>query len=68
VIRALDPVSKCGPDTSVQFLYQVDELVAGTRRAHLVFFDHHGWYCEHGRKGPAVAPARKHTGQFTRGL
>lgn len=59
-IRELDPVAKCGPDTSVQFLYRVDELLDGAPMAHLVFFDRHGWYCEHGRNCPAVADVRKH--------
>ena len=60
-IRELDPVVKCGPDTSVQFLYRVDEQLGGAPlTAHLVFFDRHGWYCEHGRNCPAVADVRKH--------
>lgn len=65
-IKALDPVRKCGPGTSVQFLYRVDEQVEGKTRSHLVFFDRHGWYCEHGRTCPAVAPARKHNGHIAR--
>ena len=44
----------------MQFLYRVDELLDGAPTAHLVFFDRHGWYCEHGRHCPAVADARKH--------
>ena len=59
-IRALDPVAKCGPGTSVTHLYRVDELLDGSPRWHLVFFDRHGWYCEHGRNCPAVADVRKH--------
>ena len=59
-IRALDPVAKCGPGTTVRFLYRVDELLDGAPHAHLVFFDRHGWYCEHGRNCPAVADVRKH--------
>lgn len=58
-IRELDPLAKCGSETSVQFLYRVDELVDGAPTAHLVFFDRHGWYCEHGRNCPAVADVRK---------
>ena len=58
-VRELDPVRKCGPDTSVERLYRVDERANGQVRTHLVFFDRHGWYCEHGRDCPAVAPARK---------
>jgi hypothetical protein len=66
VIRELDPQQKCGEGTSVQFLYRVDHTVDGQRTAHLVFFDPHGWYCEHGRTCPAVAHAKKHNGQFAR--
>ena len=66
VIRELDPQQKCGEGTSVQFLYRVDQTVDGQRTAHLVFFDPHGWYCEHGRTCPAVAHAQKHNGQFAR--
>lgn len=65
-IRALDPLRKCGPNTSVQLLYRVDESVDGRSTAHLVFFDHHGWYCEHGRTCPAVGHARKFNGQIAR--
>lgn len=66
VVRELDPQQKCGEGTSVQFLYRVDHTVDGQRTAHLVFFDPHGWYCEHGRTCPAVAHAQKHNGQFAR--
>ena len=65
-IRPLDPLRKCGPSTSVQLLYRVDESVGGRRTSHLVFFDRHGWYCEHGRTCPAVAHARKFNGQIAR--
>ena len=65
-VRELDPQRKCGDGTSVQFLYRVDETVDGRATAHLVFFDRHGWYCEHGRTCPAVAHARKHNRQFAR--
>lgn len=58
-VRALDPVEKCGPDTSVEFLYRVDEVVNGRRNWHLVFYDRHGWYCEHGRDCVAVRDARR---------
>jgi hypothetical protein len=56
----LDPFDKCGRGTSVQRLIRVDELIDQEREAHLVFFDRHGWYCEHGRTCPAVGHARKH--------
>ncbi|MEO8561243.1 MAG: hypothetical protein ABI601_04150 [bacterium] len=65
-IRELDPLRKCGPNTTVQFLYRVDESVDGRRTAHLVFFDRHGWYCEHGRACPAVGHAKKHNGRTAR--
>ena len=65
-VRELDPQRKCGAGTSVQLLYRVDETVDGRASAHLVFFDRHGWYCEHGRTCPAVAHARKQSGRFAR--
>ena len=65
-VRALDPLRKCGPKTTVQFLYRVDEQVDGRSTPHLVFFDRHGWYCEHGRSCPAVGHARKFNGQIAR--
>ncbi len=65
-IKALDPYRKCGPETSVQYLYRVDEQVDGRITHHLVFFDRHGWYCEHGRACPAVAHARKYNGRIAR--
>ncbi len=65
-VKALDPIAKCGPGTSVQSLYRVDERIDGRATTHLVFFDRHGWYCEHGRNCPAVAHAKKHDGQLER--
>jgi hypothetical protein len=65
-IKPLDPLRKCGPNTSVQLLYRVDESVDGRSTAHLVFFDRHGWYCEHGRTCPAVGHAKKYNGQIAR--
>jgi hypothetical protein len=65
-VRELDPQRKCGPGTSVQFLYRVDITDERASSAHLVFFDRHGWYCEHGRTCPAVAHARKHNGRIAR--
>ena len=65
-VRELDPQRKCGAGTSVQLLYRVDETVDGRATAHLVFFDRHGWYCEHGRTCPAVAHARKQGGRIAR--
>lgn len=65
-VKPLDPLRKCGPRTTVQFLYRVDEEVDGRNTPHLVFFDRHGWYCEHGRSCPAVGHARKFNGQIAR--
>jgi hypothetical protein len=59
-IKELDPYRKCGPGTSVKFLYRVIERSDGGSASHLVYFDRHGWYCEHGRTCPAVEHARKH--------
>jgi len=58
-VTALDPQKKCGAGTSVQRLFRINEELADGVRAHLVFFDRHGWYCEHGRDCPAVAHAKK---------
>ena len=58
-VRELDPHDKCGPGTTVQQLYRVDETNNGASRVHLVFFDRHGWYCEHNRDCPAVIHAKR---------
>jgi hypothetical protein len=65
-VKALDPLRKCGPNTTVELLYRVDETVDGRSTPHLVFFDRHGWYCEHGRTCPAVGHAKKYNGQIAR--
>jgi hypothetical protein len=65
-VKSLDPLRKCGAKTTVQFLYRVDEQVDGRSTPHLVFFDRHGWYCEHGRSCPAVGHARKFNGRIAR--
>ena len=54
-IKSLDPLARCGPGTSVEHLYRVDENVDGRATVHLVFFDQYGWYCVHGRGCGAVA-------------
>lgn len=60
-IRELNAQGKCGPGTSVVHLYRVDETQHGVGvSTHLVFFDRHGWYCEHGRTCPAVDDVRRH--------
>jgi len=61
-IRPMDPFEMCGKGTSVTQLYRVEERVDQTRINHLVFFDRHGWYCEHGKQCGAV----KDVQQFTR--
>lgn len=67
-LHALDPIRKCGVGTSVQRLYRVDESSTdGSSRVHLVFFDRHGWYCEHGRDCAAVSHARKHDAGVSHG-
>ena len=61
-IKALDSQRKCGPATSVQLLFRVDERRADKGvTTHLVYFDKHGWYCEHGRSCPAVVVAKKYS-------
>ena len=66
-IKELNAQGKCGPGTSVVHLFRVDEVRDGTPAVHLVFFDRHGWYCEHGRSCHAVDDVRKLAGsQATR--
>lgn len=64
-IRELDPQAACGQGTTVLQLFRVDDLPFGNETTHLVFFDRHGWYCEHGRECPAVAAVRKHEKHVT---
>ena len=54
----------CGEGTSVTQLYRVDDLPTSMATVHLVFFDRHGWYCEHGRECPAVTLVRRQTKQL----
>ena len=58
-VRELDPRAKIGARTSVERLFRVDETVKGAVVPHLVFFDRHGLYCEHGRSCPAVDDVRR---------
>jgi len=59
-------------DDGVAFLKRDESLrtievtIDGRITAHLVFFDRHGWYCEHGRTCPAVGHAKKYNGQIAR--
>jgi hypothetical protein len=64
-IRELDPRAACGAGTTVMQLFRVDDLPVGTEATHLVFFDRHGWYCQHGRECPAVAAVRRREKQRT---
>jgi hypothetical protein len=60
-IRAMDPIEKCGKGTSVTQMYRVEERLDQARINHLVFFDRHGWYCEHGKQCSAVKDVQKFT-------
>ena len=54
-----DPTLMCGRGTSVERVFRVEEKTGKSKIAHLVFFDRHGWYCEHGAQCPAVSDVRK---------
>jgi hypothetical protein len=60
-IREMDPLELCGKATTVTRLYRVAESLDQTRIHHLVFFDRHGWYCEHGRQCTVVKDVQKFT-------
>jgi hypothetical protein len=60
-IRAMDPANLCGKGTTVTQLYRVEERFDRTTVHHLVFFDRHGWYCEHGKQCAAVTDVQKFT-------
>jgi hypothetical protein len=60
-IRSMDPIEKCGKGTTVTRLYRVEETLDQTRIHHLVFFDRHGWYCEHGKQCGVVKDVQKFT-------
>lgn len=57
----MNPVQMCGKDTSVTQLYRVEETGDRGKTHHLVFFDKHGWYCEHGKQCSAVGDVQKFT-------
>jgi len=63
-IKALDPFEMCGRRTSVVHLLRVDERQDGASAVHLVFFDRHGWYCEHGPACRAVEDVRRQRKQL----
>jgi hypothetical protein len=60
-IREMDPLDMCGKGTSVTQLFRVEERFDETTIHHLVFFDRHGWYCEHGKQCGAVSDVQKFT-------
>ncbi len=60
-IKPMDPAAMCGAGTSVTRLFKVEERLDQTRIHHLVFFDRHGWYCEHGKQCGAVKDVQKFT-------
>jgi len=60
-IRPMDPVQLCGKGTSVTALYRVEETLDRTKIHHLVFFDRHGWYCEHCKQCSVVNDVQKFT-------
>jgi len=55
----------CGKGTSVTELYRVEETLDRTKIHHLVFFDRHGWYCEHGKQCSVVSDVQKFTRRRT---
>jgi hypothetical protein len=59
-ITEKDPCSICGKATSVERVFRVEEHDGKSRTTHLVFFDRHGWYCEHGAQCRVVADVRKY--------
>jgi hypothetical protein len=60
-IRPMNPIEMCGKGTSVTQLFRVQEQLDHTRINHLVFFDRHGWYCEHGKQCGVVKDVQKFT-------
>lgn len=58
-VRELVPQQVCGPRTRVHRVFRVEERLSNSSQTHLVFNDHHGWYCEHGTDCHAVGEVRK---------
>ena len=58
-ITEKDPSLMCGKGTSVERVFRVEEKLEKSRNMHLVFFDRHGWYCEHGAQCQAVSDVKK---------
>ena len=59
-ISEKDPARMCGKGTSVERVFRVEEESAKVKLLHLVFFDRHGWYCEHGAGCTAVSDVKKY--------
>ena len=59
-ISEKDPARICGKGTSVERVFRVEEEGAKSKLLHLVFFDRHGWYCEHGAQCSAVADVKRY--------
>jgi len=59
-IAEKDPYQMCGKGTGVERVFRVEEKTEKAKLIHLVFFDRHGWYCEHGRSCPAVTDVKKY--------
>jgi hypothetical protein len=57
----MDPLEVCGKATTITRLYRVAESLDQTKTHHLVFFDRHGWYCEHGKQCSVVKDVQKFT-------
>ena len=55
-----DPARMCGKGTSVERVFRVEEQSERAKTTHLVFFDRHGWYCEHGAQCAAVTDVKKY--------
>jgi hypothetical protein len=64
-IKAMNPTEKCGRGTTVTQLFRVEERLDDARIHHLVFFDRHGWYCEHGKQCGVVKDVQKFTRRRT---
>jgi hypothetical protein len=58
-ITEKDPCLMCGKDTSVERVFRVEEWDGKAKNIHLVFFDRHGWYCDHGAQCAAVSDVKR---------
>jgi hypothetical protein len=64
-IKPMNPTEKCGKGTTVTQLFRVEEQLDQAKVHHLVFFDRHGWYCEHGKQCGVVKDVQKFTRRRT---